>query len=59
MAASSRVTVYPGANVSGSVLLDEDVTVGSNAVVLHGLKVGCGTFGGAGAVVTRDLAPGA
>jgi sugar O-acyltransferase (sialic acid O-acetyltransferase NeuD family) len=53
-----RVTVYPGANVSGSVFLDEDVTVGSNAVVLQGLKVGTGTFVGAGAVVTRDLAPG-
>jgi acetyltransferase-like isoleucine patch superfamily enzyme len=40
------------------VFLDEDVTVGSNAVVLQGLKVGKGTFIGAGAVVTRDLAPG-
>jgi sugar O-acyltransferase (sialic acid O-acetyltransferase NeuD family) len=55
---ADRVTVYPGANVSGSVLLDEDVTVGSNAVVLQGLKVGRGTFVGAGAVVTRDLGPG-
>jgi len=55
---ADRVTVYPGANVSGSVFLDEDVTVGSNAVVLQGLKVGKGTFVGAGAVVTRDLAPG-
>ena len=55
---SDRVTVYPGANVSGSVLLEEDVTVGSNAVVLQGLKVGSGTFVGAGAVVTRDLEPG-
>jgi sugar O-acyltransferase (sialic acid O-acetyltransferase NeuD family) len=53
-----RVTVYPGANVSGSVFLDEDVTVGSNAVVLQGRKVGRGTFIGAGAVVTRDLGPG-
>lgn len=55
---ADRVTVYPGANVSGSVLLDEDVTVGSNAVVLQGLKVGRGTFVGAGAVVTRDLSSG-
>lgn len=55
---ADRVTVYPGANVSGSVLLDEDVTVGSNAVVLQGLKVGRGTFVGAGAVVTKDLGPG-
>lgn len=55
---ADRVTVYPGANVSGSVFLEEDVTVGSNAVVLQGLKVGRGTFVGAGAVVTRDLGPG-
>jgi sugar O-acyltransferase (sialic acid O-acetyltransferase NeuD family) len=52
---ADRVTVYPGANVSGAVFLDEDVTVGSNAVVLQGLKIGRGTFVGAGAVVTRDL----
>lgn len=55
---SDRVTVYPGANVSGSVFLDEDVTIGSNAVVLQGLKIGKGTFIGAGAVVTHDLGPG-
>jgi len=55
---ADRVTVYPGANVSGSVFLDEDVTVGGNAVVLQGLKVGRGTFVGAGAVVTHDLEPG-
>jgi sugar O-acyltransferase (sialic acid O-acetyltransferase NeuD family) len=55
---ADRVTVYPGANVSGSVFLDEDVTVGSNAVVLQGRKVGRGAFVGAGAVVTRDVAPG-
>jgi len=55
---ADRVTVYPGANVSGSVFLDEDVTIGSNAVVLQGLKIGKGTFVGAGAVVTRDLGSG-
>lgn len=55
----SRVTVYPGANVSGSVVLEDDVTVGSNAVVLQGRRVGRGAFVGAGAVVTRDVDPGA
>lgn len=52
------VTVYPGANVSGSVVLEADVTVGSAAVVLQGRTVGRGAFVGAGAVVTRDVAPG-
>ena len=52
------VTVYPGANVSGSVHLGERSTVGSNAVVLQGRSVGRGAFVGAGAVVTRDVSPG-
>lgn len=55
---ADRVTVYPGPTCRGSVFLDEEVTVGSNAVVLQGLKVGRGTFVGPGAVVTRDLGPG-
>jgi sugar O-acyltransferase (sialic acid O-acetyltransferase NeuD family) len=52
------VTVYPGANVSGSVHLEPGVTVGSAAVVLQGLTVGEGAFVGAGAVVTRDVRAG-
>jgi sugar O-acyltransferase (sialic acid O-acetyltransferase NeuD family) len=52
------VTIYPGANVAGSVLLGAGSTVGSNAVVLQGLTVGAGAFIGAGAVVTRDVEPG-
>lgn len=50
-----RVTIYPGANISGAVRLEDDVSVGSNAVVLQGRKVGSGAFVGAGAVVTRDV----
>lgn len=52
------VTVYPGANVAGAVHLDDDVTVGSNAVVLQNLRIGRGTFVGAGAVVTSDAGDG-
>ena len=52
------VTVYPGANVSGSVHLESGVTVGSAAVVLQGRTVGRDAFVGAGAVVTRDVPPG-
>ncbi|MFJ6138961.1 hypothetical protein [Kitasatospora sp. NPDC092286] len=53
-----RVTVCPGGNVSGAVLLDDGATVGGNAVVLQGRKVGAGAFVGAAAVVTRDVPPG-
>ncbi len=52
------VSVYPGANVAGAVHLDEDVTIGSNAAVLQNLRVGRGTFVGAGAVVTSDAGEG-
>lgn len=49
------VSIFPGANVSGSVLLKAGATVGSNAVVLQGLVVGENAFVGAGAVVTRSV----
>jgi sugar O-acyltransferase (sialic acid O-acetyltransferase NeuD family) len=52
------VSVFPGGNVSGSVRLDDGVTVGSAAVVLQGRHVGEGGFVGAGAVVTRDVEEG-
>jgi sugar O-acyltransferase (sialic acid O-acetyltransferase NeuD family) len=52
------VSIFPGANVSGSVLLRTGVTVGSNAVVLQGLVIGADAFIGAGAVVTRSVAAG-
>ena len=48
------VTVLPGANIAGNVVLDPDVTVGSNASVLQGLLVGARTFVGSGAVVTKN-----
>ena len=52
------VSVFPGANVAGSVRLGAGSTIGSNAVVLQGITVGAGAFIGAGAVVTRDVDPG-
>lgn len=51
------VTVLPGANVAGAVLLEEGSTIGSGAVVLPGVIVGQGATVGAGAVVTRDVRP--
>jgi sugar O-acyltransferase (sialic acid O-acetyltransferase NeuD family) len=52
------VTLYPGANVSGSVHMETGSAVGSNACVLQGRTIGRGAFIGAAAVVTRDLDPG-
>lgn len=48
------VTVLPGANVAGNVVLHTGVTIGSNSCVLPGLTIGARTLVGAGAVVTRN-----
>jgi sugar O-acyltransferase (sialic acid O-acetyltransferase NeuD family) len=53
------VSVYPGANIGGDVRLGREVTIGSGAIVLPRLFVGAGAMIGAGAVVTRDVEPGA
>ena len=49
----------PTVNISGGVELGEGVLVGTGAQVLQYVKVGAGATIGAGAVVTRDVAPGA
>jgi sugar O-acyltransferase (sialic acid O-acetyltransferase NeuD family) len=49
------VTVYPGANISGSVTIGAGVEIGTGASVIQGVTIGEGTVVGAGAVVTRDL----
>jgi sugar O-acyltransferase (sialic acid O-acetyltransferase NeuD family) len=53
------VSVYPGATISGSVVLECGVTIGTGANVLPGTRVGAGAFVGAGAVVTSDVPAGA
>jgi serine acetyltransferase len=39
------------------VIIEDDVWLGTNAVVLPGVRVGRGAVVGAGAVVTRDVPP--
>ena len=51
------VTINPLVAVSGDVTLQEDVTMGTLSSILQGLHVGAGSFVGAGAVVTKDVAP--
>jgi UDP-2-acetamido-3-amino-2,3-dideoxy-glucuronate N-acetyltransferase len=42
-----------------STIVEDDVSIGSGAVILGGLRIGTGAMIGAGAVVTRDVIPGA
>lgn len=42
-------------NVSGNVVLEEGVTMGSGSTIIQGKKVGSGSFIGAGAVVIEDI----
>lgn len=48
----------PTVNISGGVVLDEGVLVGTGAQILQYVHVGAGATVGAGAVVTKDVAPG-
>lgn len=58
------VTLAPKACVNGNVILEDDVYVGTGAVIKQGtpekpLRIGKGAIVGMGAVVTKDVQPGA
>jgi sugar O-acyltransferase (sialic acid O-acetyltransferase NeuD family) len=48
-------SLMPGVRLSGGVILEESVYLGTNAVVLPNLKIGKNAIIGAGAVVTKDV----
>lgn len=52
---SDYVTLYPSVNVSGNVLLEECVKIGTGCQIIQGLKIGVGTIVGAGATVVKEL----
>lgn len=53
------VSLSPGSMVNGSAVIEDEVFLGTGALVLPGRRVGRGAKVGAGAVVTRDVPPGA
>jgi sugar O-acyltransferase (sialic acid O-acetyltransferase NeuD family) len=58
------VTLAPRASINGGVVIEDDVYVGTGAVIRQGspdkpITLGRGSVIGMGAVVTRDVAPGA
>lgn len=40
---------------NGNIIIEEDVWIGSNSVILSGVRIGRGAIVGAGSVVTKDL----
>jgi len=48
-------TVYPGANIAGSVNLGNGCEIGTGAKVIQGKAIGASSIIGAGAVVIRDI----
>jgi acetyltransferase-like isoleucine patch superfamily enzyme len=47
--------MYAQPHVYGKIVIEDDVYVGSNAVVTPGVRIGRGAVIGAGAVVTHDI----
>lgn len=56
---STNVFFYKDTNVLTQlpIVIEDDVWIGTGAIVLRGLKVGRGAIIGAGAVVTKDVPP--
>ncbi len=55
---ASLSSIMPGACLGGDVTIEESVLVGANSTVFQGITLGKGCQVGAGAVVTRNVAPG-
>lgn len=49
------VTVYPGVNVSGQVIVEESVELGTGTQIIQGKRICAGSIIGAGAVVVKDI----
>jgi len=58
------VTLAPRACINGNTIIEDDVYIGTGAILKQGtpdkpLRIGQGAIIGMGAVVTKDIAPGA
>lgn len=51
------VTLYPSVNISGNVVVDEVVEIGTGVQIIQGKKIGHNTIIGAGAVAVKDMPP--
>ncbi|EOR94083.1 Tetrahydrodipicolinate N-acetyltransferase [Arcticibacter svalbardensis MN12-7] len=46
-----------GSTKASPVIIESDVWIGSNVVVLPGIRIGKGSVVGTGSVVTKNIAP--
>ncbi len=51
----SFVTVYPGVNISGNVLVEQRTELGTGSKIIQGIRIGEDSIVGAGAVVVRPI----
>lgn len=51
----SYTTVFPSVNISGYVIIEECVSVGTGSAIIQGIKIGRNTIVGAGSIVVRNL----
>ncbi|GFH62265.1 MAG: putative LPS biosynthesis O-acetyl transferase WbbJ [Candidatus Desulfovibrio kirbyi] len=54
---TSEAPIMRQGHVCGSIVIEDDVWIGANCVVTPDVRIGRGAVVGAGAVVTRDVAP--
>ena len=54
----SRAALFSASKVEKPIVIGRNVWIGAHAVILPGVTIGDGAIVGAGAVVTRDVAPG-
>ena len=52
-------TLFPGVHLGGGCVIEQGASLGLGSVILPNVRVGRGAVVGAGAVVVRDVAPGA
>jgi len=53
----SYCSIMPTVNISGEVLMEECVYVGTGAKIINQINIGSNSIIGAGAVVTKDIPP--
>ncbi|RHV63620.1 transferase [Clostridiaceae bacterium OM02-2AC] len=49
------ITIYPNVNISGSVSIENLCEIGTGTKIIQGLKIGCNSIIGAGAVINKNI----